>query len=252
MYSIEGSITGLDASMFVRLNMNGGNFVTIEGSECPTGCSWAFSDEFVKYTEYDVQVSKHPVSEDETENQRCYVTNGEGTLTGPVNDVVVTCIDAHPVTGTVVQHAGGSSMQLQAIYMNGSAAEIISVDIEGNGNFEFKEPIAPTSDIDAFGNDVCLRIKQYPSSPSQLCCIRTSAAVPAQFSWELLGSAVARDVFGRCGAWVTKVVIQEHVRTILAPVVKVIMRLTTATQNSPYILSKMFVRISLTAQRTSM
>ena len=67
--------------------------------------------------------------------------------------------------------------------MNGSAAEIISVDIEGNGNFEFKEPIAPTSDIDAFGNDVCLRIKQYPSSPSQLCCIRTSAAVPAQFSW---------------------------------------------------------------------
>ena len=81
MYSIGGSITGLDANMFVRLNMNGGNFVTIEGSECPAGCSWAFSDEFVKYTEYDVQVSKHPVSEDETENQRCYVTNGEGTLT---------------------------------------------------------------------------------------------------------------------------------------------------------------------------
>ena len=120
------------------------------------------------------------MSEDETENQRCYVTtNGGGDIDGPVNDVVV-CIDAHPVTGTVVQHAGGSSMQLQAIYMNGSAAEIISVDIEGNGNFEFKEPIAPTSDIDAFGNDVCFANKTIPFQPKSTLLHSHSAAVPAQ------------------------------------------------------------------------
>jgi len=106
------------------------------------------------------------------------VSNGEGTITGDVNNVVVSCSDAFLVEAEVSAFSGGSNFQLRNSWTEGGQDAFQSVDVTGNGTVVFSGPAAPDSNGQA-----CLQVKQYPASPDQLCCVRAASSGGAHVEW---------------------------------------------------------------------
>ena len=120
-YPLAGTVVGLAPGQTVEL-ANGGEQLPVNGA------SFAFATPLPHGSSYAVSVAVQPAG------QTCTVTQGNGTATAPVNNVLVTCsANAYPLSGTVVGLAPGQTVVLA----NGGEQLPVS-----GASFAFATPLA--------------------------------------------------------------------------------------------------------------
>lgn len=123
-YSVSGVLTGLGAGRSVVLQLYGVNNLTRTADG-----SFTFSLNLRHGTAYTVAVTSQPVG------QTCSVTNGAGTITGPVSNVQVSCAtNTYTVGGSIVGLGAGKSVVLQ----NNAGNNLMR---SANGNFVFSTAV---------------------------------------------------------------------------------------------------------------
>src|ERR1035437_2298734 len=125
---IAGPVSGLSSGTSVSLQNNGRESISVG-----TNGSFSFSTNFYAQSTYNVIVVTQPYGE------TCTVANGNGTIDSAVdtvNNVLVTCVPAGPVGGTLAGLSSGTSVVLK-----NNGADLLS--ISSNGPFLFKTTLVP-------------------------------------------------------------------------------------------------------------
>ena len=125
-FNISGTVSGLQGQDLV-LGFNGSANIVLHANGLFTG------PQFPQGTAYTVVVLDQP----QNPWQTCTVTNGTGTLTGPVNNVAVACTTNKYHLSFTVAGLSGANFALQ---LNGGAAE--PVPVTSSGAFSFSADLA--------------------------------------------------------------------------------------------------------------
>jgi 6-phosphogluconolactonase (cycloisomerase 2 family) len=155
MYSIGGTVSGLDAGQSVVLQLNGGNDQTVNGN-----VAFTFATKISSGSAYAVTVFGGPT------DKTCTVNGGAGTASANVTSVAVTCV-AFSIGGVVsglVGHDLTVKLQVYTIYVH-SWTTVETLGINKNGTFVF------ASKIPRAGNYFQVVIDIQPSSPMQRCVV---------------------------------------------------------------------------------
>ena len=119
-YPLAGTVVGLPSGQTVVL-ANGSEQLPVSGA------SFAFATPLAHGSSYAVSVATQPAG------HTCTVTQNTGTMTAPVNNVLVSCVaNAYPLSGTVVGLAPGQTVVLA----NGSEQLPVS-----GASFAFATPL---------------------------------------------------------------------------------------------------------------
>lgn len=128
VFSIGGTVSGLEGSGFVLLN-NGGDDMSIASNG-----TFSFSQKMTNGKDYSVTIGTYP----NNPLQTCTVTNGSGTISGAsVTNVEIACTSIYTVGGTV-SGLNGSGLVLQK---NGGD----NLSISANGAFAFETKLYDAS-----------------------------------------------------------------------------------------------------------
>ncbi len=146
-YTVGGTVTGLAGSGLVLQNNGGDNLpISADGS-------FTFDTHITDGSSYVVTVLTQP----NTPNQICTVTNASGTVSGGnVTNISVSCVNAYTIGGTVTG-LSGSSLVLQ----NNSGDDLA---ISTDGSFSFATTIAD-------GSSYAVTVFNQPVSPTQTCML---------------------------------------------------------------------------------
>jgi hypothetical protein len=154
-FSIGGTVTGLEGTG-LTLQLNGANDLSVRGNG-----TFAFATGLRRGSSYRVTVKTQPSAPSQT----CIATDAEGTVTGTVANVRVTCTkNSHSVGGSV-SGLRGSGLTLK---LNGAN----DVPIASDGQFTFATPVASGSSYE-------VSIGQQPSNPTQVCSVANGAGTIA-------------------------------------------------------------------------
>lgn len=165
MYSIGGTVSGLDAGQSVVLHLNGGNDRTVS-----TNAAFTFATKVAGGSAYAVTVAGFPVG------KTCTVNGGAGTASANVTSVAVACVVLVSIGGAVTGLVGQDLKLTLGVWGKPPNAyqEICitreTLDISKNGKFVFASQLYP-------GLDVCLSIQQQPHSPVQRCVGRNGNGI---------------------------------------------------------------------------
>ncbi|HEX7113859.1 MAG TPA: hypothetical protein VF193_01900 [Steroidobacter sp.] len=154
VFSIGGSVSGLEGSGLVLLN-NGGDAMPIASNG-----TFTFSAEQESGTQYRVTVGMQPSSPAQT----CTVENAAGTVGArDVTNVRVRCATSTFSIGGTVTGLLGSGLVLR-----NSAADELAVN--ANGPFTFRQELAAGASYD-------VTIASQPSDPAQACSVSNGSGV---------------------------------------------------------------------------
>ena len=133
MYSIGGTVSGLDAGQSVVLQLNGGNDLTANAN-----IAFTFATKVASGNAYTVTVLTPPVG------KACLVNNGVGAAAANVTGVIVACMPNHTIGGTV-SGLVGLRFKLALGYESGIYGHpyfvaVEELDIDKNGHFVFPAP----------------------------------------------------------------------------------------------------------------
>jgi len=192
-YSIGGTITGLTGTMtLMDTGSNGNQNVTVNSG----ATSFTFPTNVPSGSTYNVTVLTQPTGE------TCTVAGGQGTATGNVTTIAVTCGTGNTFTlgGTIYDlSANPSSTGVVLEYNNANSETFVT-----NGTFAFSTPIAA-------GTAYTVTVQTQPSSPAQSCTINnatgtanadvTNVQVVCIGEWTWINGA---DVVAQNGSYGTK------------------------------------------------
>ncbi|HEV2469357.1 MAG TPA: kelch repeat-containing protein [Candidatus Sulfotelmatobacter sp.] len=192
-YTIGGSITGLTGTMTLTdTGSNGNQNVTVNSG----ATSFTFPTNVPSGSTYNVTVLTQPTGE------TCTVAGGQGTATGNVTTISVTCGSGSTFTlgGTIYDlSANPSSTGVVLEYNNANSETFVT-----NGTFAFSTPIAA-------GTAYTVAVKTQPSGPAQNCTVNnatgtanadvTNLQVVCIGEWTWINGA---DVVAQNGTYVTK------------------------------------------------
>ncbi|MCG6118775.1 MAG: choice-of-anchor D domain-containing protein [Aquimonas sp.] len=145
-YSIGGTLSGLAAGGSVTLQNNGGDDLVLGANG-----SFTFGLRVLPGAPYAVTVSSAPAG------QTCTASNGAGTATGNVSDVLVSCVSSTYSVGGTVTGLAGSGLVLR----NNGADDLA---VAADGSFTFATAL---SDLDSYAVTVFVQ----PTSPNQSCTV---------------------------------------------------------------------------------
>ena len=155
-YSIGGSVSGLTGTMTLTdTGSNGNQNVTVNSG----ATSFTFPTNVPSGSTYNVTVLTQPSGE------TCTVANGQGTATGNVTTIAVTCGSGNTFTlgGTIYDlSANPSSTGVVLEYNNANGETFVT-----NGTFAFSTPIAA-------GTAYTVKVQTQPSSPAQTCTVNNA------------------------------------------------------------------------------
>ena len=161
MYSIGGTVSGLDASQSVVLQLNGGNDLTVD-----TNAAFKFTTHVASGSAYAVTVIQSPAG------KTCTVNGGAGTASADVTGVAVACLvdPSYSVGGTVSGLIGqGLELALQVVSGNYNCYScthfetIETIAVDRNGDFVFATQIR---------GGYLVAIPQQPQAPTQRCAVQ--------------------------------------------------------------------------------
>ena len=141
--SVGGSVSGLNDAVTLQLNGTNDFVVSTDGA-------FTFPQELVFGDNYSVSVLQQPTG------QTCTPANANGTISGDVSNVVITCVNNnYPVGGVVLGLISGESVVLQN---NGSD----DLTIGSDGNYQFPTTLQ-------FGSSYNVSILTQPAS--EICAV---------------------------------------------------------------------------------
>jgi hypothetical protein len=146
-YTIGGTVTGLAGTGLI-LQDNGGDNLTITGNT-----TFTFATKIAKGLAYNVAVFASPTAPVQT----CTVANGQGTASGNVTTVVITCSTGTVSIGGQVVGLLGTGLTLQD---NGT--DNLTVPVAGPFTFAKALPI---------GSTYAVTVATQPTSPAQTCTV---------------------------------------------------------------------------------
>ena len=147
-YTIGGTVTSLSGSGLVLQNNSGDNLAISSNG------SFTFSTALTDLSSYSVTVLTQP----NTPNQICTVSNGSGTLSGAnITNVAVNCVTNTYTVGGTVTGLNGTGLVLQ-----NNAGDNLSVG--ANGSFTFATVLADLSSY-------AVTVLTQPNTPNQICTV---------------------------------------------------------------------------------
>jgi YVTN family beta-propeller protein len=162
LVSIGGTVSGLEAGQYIKLQNNGAETITVS-----TNTSFTFSAKVASGGAYAVAVVEWPVY------ATCTVTGGSGIASADVTNVLVTCAmpPTFSVGGSVSGLVGqGLEISLQAVMPNYNCypcrdvGTIETLPIGGNGALAFT--------AHPYSGSYRVVIQQQPQSPTQRCAVQ--------------------------------------------------------------------------------
>jgi hypothetical protein len=149
-YTIGGTVSGLAGTGLVLQNNSGNNLtVTANGS-------FTFSTPIASGSAYNVTVLTQPSSP----VQSCTVTSGSGTVGANVTSVMVTCVTAYTISGTL------SGLVGTGLVLQDNATD--NLHVTANGSFTFATSIAS-------GSPFSITVLTQPYSPAQTCTVANAS-----------------------------------------------------------------------------
>ena len=159
-YPIGGTVTGLAAGASVSLLDNGGDTLVVSSANT----SFTFATALASGAAYHVTVGQQPIG------QLCTVTNGSGTVSHAVTNVVVSCVNTYTVGGTISGLANNETVTLTD---NGT---FDSDPVVGNGqagqSFTFSKVLTS-------GTMYTVAVGSSPTAPVSETCVVASGGGPA-------------------------------------------------------------------------
>ena len=161
IYTIGGTVSGLDAGQSVLLQLNGGNDQKVDNNG-----AFTFASKIADGGAYAVTAVGGP------SGKTCRIYGGEGTAYANVN-VDVACIPITSSIGGAVSGLSGQGFKLALGYWIGNYMHTASflvveqIDINKNGQFAF-----PTFHPSTLNYTILVR--QQPHSPAQRCVVRNA------------------------------------------------------------------------------
>jgi hypothetical protein len=154
-YTISGMVSGLTGSGLVLLN-NGTDALTV-----PAGASsFTFATGVAHGGAYAVTVQTQPSNPVQT----CTVTKGSGAALANVTTVVVTCVSAYTISGTVTGLAGSG------LVLADNATDTLTVTGTGTVPFTFATLVNGTYNV---------TVQTQPSNPTQTCTVTNGSGTAA-------------------------------------------------------------------------
>jgi len=164
-YQVKGAVSGLTG--VVGLSNNGGDLLTIGANGVFT-----FPIPVAHGAAYEVSVQTQPIG------QTCTVSNGTGTMAGPVGNVAVVCaINAYTVGGTVSGLAGTLELLDNGVDM---------LTISADGPITFPTPVA-------FGSPYAVTIRTQPLN--QTCNVTNGTGTMGTSNVTNIGLTCATSIF---------------------------------------------------------
>ncbi|MBD8524270.1 right-handed parallel beta-helix repeat-containing protein [Pseudomarimonas arenosa] len=150
LYTVGGTLSGLNAGSSVVLQNNDGDDLTLSANG-----AFVFPTALEDGASFAVTVLQQPTGP----SQICTVTDGDGTLMGAaVSDITIDCATQQfSIGGSVVGLADGSSLVLRN---NGGD----DLSINANGAFVFNTPLND-------GSSYSVTVAQQPNQPPQQCTV---------------------------------------------------------------------------------
>lgn len=146
-YSVGGTVTGLAGGALVLQNA-GLNNLTVSANG-----AFTFSNLLASGTNYSVTVATQPTNPAQT----CTVSNGSGTISGNVTNVVISCTTSAFTVGGTVSGLVGTGLVLQQGGAN-------SLAVNASGSFEFVAAVPS-------GTAYAVTVLTQPSNPTQTCSV---------------------------------------------------------------------------------
>lgn len=183
MYSIGGSVSGLDAGQSVVLQLNGGDDLTVDAN-----VTFTFASKIPSGSAYSVTVAANSTG------KTCTVTGGAGTASANVTTVVVACVvtPTYTIGGAVSGLAGrGLEIALERVSDNYNCYSCVSfttietLGVNGDGQFVFATELP--------GGTYRVEIQQQPQLPAQRCEVQNNLGE--------IGTANVTNVGIVCGAF---------------------------------------------------
>lgn len=163
-YAVGVNVSGLVGSVTLRFNGASPRTITSNGA-------FSFTPALAQGSPYAVTVATQPAS------QTCTVSNGTGTVTGPVTNVQVACsANAYTVGGTITGLTGSVVLQ-----NNGGD----SLSSSANSNFTFATPVA-------MGSPYNVTVLTQPAG--QICTVTNGSGMMGSSNVTNLGVTCANDM----------------------------------------------------------
>ncbi len=159
MYSIGGTVSGLDAGQSVILQLNGGNDLKVGAN-----VAFTFGSKIASGDAYAVSAIRGPTG------KTCWIYGGAGTASANVTGVYVTCIPTTSSIGGAVSGLIGQGLELAlgewvSTYGGAAFVALKKLEIDKNGHFSFAT-FRP-SHVDYF-----IEVQLQPRKPAQRCVVR--------------------------------------------------------------------------------
>ena len=158
MYSIGGTVSGLNAGQSVVLQLNGGNDLTVD-----TNVAFHFATKVSLGSAYAVTVVGAPAG------KTCTAYGGAGWASANVTDVVVDCAVTFSIGGAVSGLIGqGLELAVDIFrhdYEGGHFYFVDKLGIDTNGHFVFATPLYSAATYH-------IRVLMQPHSPAQRCVLQ--------------------------------------------------------------------------------
>ena len=155
-FSVTGSVIGLSTNVSMSLNLNSGSPLPLAANGV-----FVFPNTLMANAPYLISVGTQPLG------QTCSVTNGSGTVSGAITNVLVSCVTVStPPSGTTM-NIGGNVSGLSsgtAVGLLNNGIDLMTVN--GNGTFSFTSKL---------GSSYAISVASNPAG--QLCSTTNAAGV---------------------------------------------------------------------------
>jgi hypothetical protein len=172
-YPVGGSVSGLAGSGLV-LTAGAGNSVSVSKAGVFT-----FPTLLGAGASYDITVASPPANPSQT----CTVSNGTGTVSGALDNIMVVCVVSQFTVGGSISGLVGTRMILR----DNSGDDL---PVSSNGAFVFTVPVAS-------GGAYSVSVVTQPSNPTQNCVLLAGSAVGTVTSGNITGVSVVCPSAGR-------------------------------------------------------
>ena len=154
-YTISGTVTGLTGSGLVLQN-NGGDSLSVPAN----ATSFTFKTQVASGGAYAVTVGTQPSNPVQT----CTVSNGSGTASANVTNVMVTCVSAYTISGTVIGLTGSG------LVLANNATDTVTITGTGTVPFTFTTLVSGVYNV---------TVQTQPSNPTQTCTVTNGSGTAA-------------------------------------------------------------------------